>query len=80
MALYYFDIYDGTKFRVDNLGSEFSDLETVQLHIMGGLADLVRDVAPGNARGELAIIVRDEQSRHVLKTIMVFEIEFHVSN
>jgi hypothetical protein len=73
MALYYFDSHDGEEFVTDEIGLEFPDLESVKVEVARGLADLARDILPGSVRRELAIVVRDAQSRHVLKTIIVFE-------
>jgi NMD protein affecting ribosome stability and mRNA decay len=80
MALYYFDTYDGGEVVVDVDGLEFPNLETVKVEAARGLADLARDVLPGSVRRELAIVVRDEESRHVMKTVIIFEIQILISN
>ena len=73
MSLYYFDTYDGDEPVVDDEGLDFADLDTVKLEAVRGLADLARDLLPGSERRELAVIVRDDQSRHILKTVVIFE-------
>ena len=75
MALYNFDHHDGTEVVIDDVGLEFPDFETVKVEAARGLADLARDVLPGSVRRELAIVVRDEQSRHVMKTFLIFEVQ-----
>ncbi len=75
MPRYYFDTHDGDEVIIDDVGLEFSSLEAVKTEAARSLADLARDILPGSVRRELAVLVRDAQSRQVLRTALVFEIE-----
>jgi hypothetical protein len=61
MTLYFFDTRDGDDFSDDDVGIDYPDLETVKLEAARTLADLARDVIPGNVSRELAVEVRDAQ-------------------
>ncbi|MCC5655367.1 hypothetical protein LC609_37690 [Nostoc sp. XA013] len=75
MPRYYFDTHDGDEAIIDEVGLEFANLEAVKTEAARGLADLARDVLPGSVQRELAVLVRDAQSRQLLRTALVFEIE-----
>jgi hypothetical protein len=52
MPRYFFDTHDGDTFLPDDEGQEFDGIEAVRLQAQGGLADLARDVVPGEALRE----------------------------
>jgi hypothetical protein len=72
MALYFSDSRDNGEFIVDATGTEYSDIEAVNVETARALAELARDVIPGSLRRELSIEVRDEQGP-VLIARMIFE-------
>ena len=59
MALYFFDTRDDGMFVEDEIGIEYPDLEAVKVEAARSLAELARDVIPGQMKRELAIEVRD---------------------
>ena len=59
MALYFFDTRDDGMFVEDEIGIEYPDLEAVKVEAVRSLAELARDVIPGQMKRELAIEVRD---------------------
>ena len=59
MALYFFNTRDDGMFVEDEIGIEYPDLEAVKVEAVRSLAELARDVIPGQMKRELAIEVRD---------------------
>jgi hypothetical protein len=61
MALYFFDTRDNDAFIEDDVGVELHDLEAVKVQAALSLAELARDVLPGNLKRTLTVEVRDER-------------------
>jgi hypothetical protein len=70
---YYFDSRDGESFICDEDGLELPSLEVARDQATEALADMAKDVLPGSIRRELAIEVRNEEKRPLLRTSLVFE-------
>jgi hypothetical protein len=70
---YYFDSRDGESFNFDEDGLELPSLEVASDQATEALADIAKDVLPSSIRRELAIEVRDEAKRPLLRTSLVFE-------
>jgi hypothetical protein len=61
MTLYFFDTRDGDELVDGDVGIDYPDLETLKLEAARTLADLARDVIPGNVNREFVVEVRDAQ-------------------
>lgn len=72
MPLYFFDTRDNDIFIEDDVGVELPDLEAVKAQAALSLAELARDVLPGNLRRDLAVEARDER-QPVLKATLRFD-------
>ena len=72
MALYFFDTRDNDDFIEDDVGVELPDLDGVKHQARLALAELARDVLPGNIKRNLAVEVRDERQA-VMSARLVFE-------
>jgi hypothetical protein len=75
MALYFFDAHDGGEVDIDDVGLEFPNFEAVKKEATCSLAELAFDLIPGSIRRELAVVVRDAQSRLLLRTVIILEVE-----
>lgn len=75
MARYYFDTRDGDVIR-DDTGIECEDLHQVLAEATSGLADFARDAIPGAKWGELAVLVRDEQDKLVMRATLRLQIDY----
>ena len=73
MALYFFDTRDNGAVVRDDIGLEFSDLQTVKTQASLSLAELAYDVLPGAERRTLGIDVRDQEDAAVMTAELVFE-------
>lgn len=71
---YFFDSRDGDFVR-DDEGLEFDGIERARDEAMRGLADLAREAIPKSTRRELAVDVRDEAGRQLLRVSLWFEVE-----
>ena len=76
MPRYYFDHRDGDTFLSDDEGLEFDGIEAVRDEATKALAGMAKDALPRSARREMAIEVRDETSRPVLRAALWFEVQF----
>jgi hypothetical protein len=76
MPRYYFDSRDDESFIADEIGLEFPDVEAARDEAVRGLADLARDILPEGIRRTLAIEVKDEFKRPLLRTALVFEVTY----
>jgi hypothetical protein len=74
MPRYFFDSHDGDSFIRDEYGVELDSIEAARDAATGGLADLARDAIPGSLRRELAIEVRDEEDKPVIRASLWFEV------
>jgi hypothetical protein len=76
MPRYYFDHRDGNSFISDDEGLEFDGIKAVRDEATRALAGIAKDELPGSVRREIAIEVRDEASRPVLRAALWFEVQF----
>jgi hypothetical protein len=74
MPMYYFDTRDGADFIRDEIGLELDGIEAVRDEATRGLADFARDALPGSLRRELAVEVRDDVDRPLLRAALWFEV------
>jgi hypothetical protein len=77
---YFFDARDNGTLVADDEGIDLADLEAVKREAARGLGDLVREVLPGSAGRELAIDVRDEFGRAVLRIEVMFEVRMLIES
>lgn len=75
MPRYFFDAHDGDKFIRDEDGLEFDGIAQARDEATNGLADLARDAIPGALRRELAVDVRDEADRQLIRASLWFEVQ-----
>jgi uncharacterized protein DUF6894 len=75
MPRYYFDHRDGDTFLSDDEGLELDGIETARDEATRALAGMAKDALPGSVRREIAIEVRDEASRPVLRAALWFEVQ-----
>ncbi len=77
MARYFFDTDDGDTFHEDDEGLELDGMEEVRLQAQTGLADMARDVVPGDGpERTMTVRVRDEDGNTVLRAALVLTVEF----
>jgi hypothetical protein len=74
MPHYFFDTHDGDHLVRDELGLEVEGIEAAGDEATRGIADLARDALPGAVRRELAVEVRDEADRQLLRAALWFEL------
>jgi hypothetical protein len=74
MPRYFFEIRDGDRLTVDDLGTEAAGIESARDLATVALTELAKDVLPGSSRRKLAIDVRDG-TEVVLRTTLVFKAE-----
>jgi hypothetical protein len=75
MPRYYFDHRDGDTLISDDEGLEFDGIKAVRDEATRALAGIAKDELPGSVRREIAIEVRDEASRPVLRAALWFEVQ-----
>jgi hypothetical protein len=73
MPRYSFDTRDGEFIR-DEDGMELDGIDAARDEATRGLADFAKDALPGSVRRELAVEVRDEWDRYVLRASLWFEV------
>lgn len=69
---YFFDTRDNDNFTEDDVGIDLPDLEAVKAQAALSLAELARDVLPGNLQRDLAVEARDDR-QPVLQAKLKFE-------
>ena len=74
MPRFYFDSYDGEIHLRDDTGLEMKDVKHAEVEAARGLAEMALELGSMSRLGGLAIAVRDEDDREVLKMRMLFEI------
>ena len=74
MPHYYFDTRNGLERITDDVGLDFDSIDVARDEATRGLADLAKDALPGSERRELAIEVRDQMRRLVLRAALWFEV------
>ena len=75
MPRYFFDFRDGHKFIRDDDGFALADIEEARDQATATLARMAKDAVPKSARRELAIEVRDEDDRQVIRASLWFEVQ-----
>ena len=75
MPRYFFDMRDNDALTRDDEGLEYSDIQAVKAEATRALAEMARDIVPATDRRELAIEVRDQSSRPVLRAVLTFEVQ-----
>ena len=76
MPRYYFDASDNESFTADEVGLDLQDIDAARDEAARGLADMARDALPEGMRRTLAIEVKDEFKRPLLRTALVFEVKY----
>lgn len=79
MPLYFFDTPTGDDFLPDEEGLVLSGIEAARDQATAGLATMARDAIPGAIRRELAVEVKDENRRPLLRAALWFEVAVLVS-
>jgi len=67
MPHYFFDTRDGADLIRDEIGLELERYRSSRDEAIRGLADFAKDALPGAIRRELAVQVRDDIDRAILK-------------
>ncbi|EHK53904.1 DUF6894 family protein [Allomesorhizobium alhagi] len=75
MALYFFDVRDDNRLYPDDQGTEMDGLKAARTEAFAALADYVKEIVPTENRRRVAIEVRNEKSKPLLKAVMIFEVE-----
>ncbi len=78
MPHYFFDTDDGDTFLEDDEGQDLDGIEQVRLQAQSGLADMARDVVPGDGpERTMVVTVRDQAGKIVLRATLVLMVEIH---
>jgi hypothetical protein len=76
MPRYYFDTHDGGTYLPDDEGQDLDGMEAARLQAQTGLADIARDVVPGDGpERTMVVAVRDEAGKLVLRAALVLMVE-----
>ncbi len=75
MPKYFFDMRDNDALTPDDVGLDYSDIQAVKAEATRALAEMARDIVPATDRRELAIEVRDQSNRPVLRAMLTFEVQ-----
>jgi hypothetical protein len=75
MPRYFFDVRDNGVLIPDQWGTELAGIEEAKVEVAMTLAEIARDVLPNSDRREMAIEVRDERSKPLLQTTLVFDVK-----
>ncbi len=76
MPRYYFDADDGDGLVWDDEGQDLDGIEAVRLEAQSGLADMARDVVPGDGiQRTMMVRVRNESGDVVLNASLVLRVE-----
>ncbi len=76
MPRYFFDTDDGDTFHEDEEGVDLNGIEEVRLQAQSGLADMARDVVPGDGpERTMTVRVRDGTGKTVLRGALVLMAE-----
>ena len=59
MALYFFDVDDGSHATKDNIGTECVDVRDARHKALQALPDIIRDALPGDDMHDVLVTVRD---------------------
>jgi len=59
----------------DDVGLDYSDIQAVKAEATRALAELACDIVPATDRRNLAMEVRDQSDRPVLRAMLTFEVQ-----
>jgi hypothetical protein len=72
---FYFDVRDGESFTPDNEGIEFAGIHEARVEASRALAHMIKDAMPDGSHTAMAIEVRGENRKPLLKVRITFEVE-----
>ena len=75
MSRYFFDSRDGDHVIRDDDGIELDGIEAARDEAALALRDLAKDALPGSTRREVAIEVRDESGRQLIRASLWVEVQ-----
>jgi hypothetical protein len=75
MPRYYFDTQDGDYILCDDDGVELPGLDMARAEAARTVAEMARDILPGQECREIAVEVLDEARRPLFRAALWFEIE-----
>ncbi len=79
MPRYFFDTHDGDTFLPDDEGQNLDGIEEVRLQTQSGLADMARDLVPGDGpERTMVVAVRDEAGKIILRAALVLMVEIRI--
>jgi hypothetical protein len=74
MPRYYFDWVENGDCIRDEIGMDLPGLPAAKMEAARSLGEVAKEALPGSERHHLAIVVRDERERYVLKTSIFFKV------
>jgi SRSO17 transposase len=80
MTRYFFDLRDNNRLLTDNQGTALDSVATARQWAVGALSEYIKDIVPNESPRSIAVEVRDEASRPLMKATMVFEVEVVASD
>ncbi len=75
MPRYFFDSRDGDQYVRDEDGLELAGMQGARDEATAALRDIAKDAIPHSERRELAIEVRDEADRPIIRATLCFEVQ-----
>jgi hypothetical protein len=75
MPRFFFDSRDGDELILDDEGLELAGIEAARDEATAALRDIAKDAIPHSERRELAIEVRDEAGRQIIRASLWFEVQ-----
>jgi hypothetical protein len=75
MPRFYFDVRDGESFTRDDEGLEFAGTHEARVEASRALSEMIRDAMPDGSYKAMAIEVRSEDRKPLLKVQITFAVE-----
>jgi hypothetical protein len=75
MALFYFDVHEGTRFFSDDEGVECRDLDAAERLAAESAAEIGRDVLPNPEFRDVTVELRNEHKQRVLTATITMRVE-----
>jgi hypothetical protein len=72
---FYFDVRDGASFTPDDEGLKFPGTHQARVEASRALAEMIKDSMPNGSHKQMAIEVRGENRKPLLKVQITFEVE-----
>jgi len=72
---YFFDVHDGASLMWDEEGQDLDGADSACCEAQGRLADFVRDLPPDGTQRTIAVRVRDQVGRPVVKAALSIIVE-----